>query len=129
MKINITAGDCLNSILTTKYPSKTFIPFREAMIEGEYHYPPFSDSFLRERAATHHSTLDEYKDYMKGFLSFLSHIEDYDEIVLWFGNEPFCNANVDVILKTLKERNYTKRIMLNTVIEETGEIIQNIIIQ
>ena len=129
MKINITAGNHLNSILSNKYPSETFIPFREAMIEGEYHFPPFSDAFLIERANTHHTTVDEYKNHMKDFLTFLSHITEYDEIVMWFGNEPFCLINIDVVLKTLKDRNFTKRIILNTVIEETGEIIKSKIIQ
>ena len=129
MKINITAGDCLNSILSTKYPSETFIPFREAMIDGEYTSIEFSDSFLVERANTHHATLEEYKEHMKDSLAFLSRVHDYDEIVLWFGDEPFCLANIDVILKTMKSRNYTKRIVLNTVIEETGEIIRSSVIQ
>ena len=129
MKINITAGDSLNSILAAEYPSEVFLPFREAMIEGECHFPPFSDSFLLERANTHHSTLDEYKGHMQGFLTFLAHINDYDEIVMWFGDEPFCLANIDVILKTLKDRGYVKRIILNTVIEETGEIVRSAVIQ
>ena len=126
MRINITARDCLNVILSNKYPEETFIPFREAMIEGEYHFPPFSDSFLLERAKTHQSTIEEYKEHMKDFISFLSHIDDYDEIVMWFGNEPFCLANIDMVIKTLKDRNYTKRILLNTVIEETVEDIISI---
>ena len=36
MKINITAGECLNNILTNIYKGEKFIPFREAMIIGTY---------------------------------------------------------------------------------------------
>ncbi len=47
MAINITAGDCLNALLSKKYPGEVFIPFREAMIEGPCSFEPFSLIFLR----------------------------------------------------------------------------------
>jgi hypothetical protein len=50
MKINITAGDCLNNILTNKYKNEKFVPFREAMIKGTYSSKLFSDEFIKERA-------------------------------------------------------------------------------
>ena len=129
MKINITAGDCLNKILIAKYPNETFIPFKEAMIEGKYTSEAFSEDFFVERAIFHNTTVKEYKKHMGTFLELLAHLNDYNEIILWFGNEPFCLANIKVIIETLKNRKYTKKIVINFVIEETGEIINSQTIQ
>ena len=41
MKVNITAGECLNELLESKYPGEFFIPFNEAMIQKTYSSPLF----------------------------------------------------------------------------------------
>ena len=33
----------------------------------------------------------------------LKHAEEYDEVVLWFGDEPFCKANRQTVLDALRE--------------------------
>ena len=50
----------------------------------------------------------------------------YNEVILWFGEEPFCKKNTEVVLQTLKEYNFNGKIVLNIVIEEIGEIIKTI---
>lgn len=123
MRTNIAAGDCLSYILSAKYPKEEFVPFREAMIEGPNSYEPFSDEFLAERADFHGCSLKEYKKYMASFLQVLDRLPKYREIVLWFGEEPFCKKNVEVVIGTLKQRGFLGPITLNTVIEETGEVV------
>ena len=123
-RINITAGDCLNDILQRRYPEETFVPFREAMIEGRYTAPLFSEAFIRERAAFHGVSEAEYRENLAGFLEVLARPEAYDEIVLWFGDEPFCVENRETVLAALRQYGYRGSIRLNTVIEETGEILQ-----
>ena len=88
MKINITSGDILNSILTTKYPDDLFIPFNEAMIKGDYHHKLFSDEFIKERSIVHNVTTFEYISKLSLFLDFLKNIENYNEVVLWFITKP-----------------------------------------
>ena len=129
MKINITAGDCLNEILKRKYADGNFVPFGEAMITGTYTAKLFSEAFMQERADTHKVSLQVYKQKLQGFLAFLTDIKSYDNIVLWFGDEPFCQANVKVLLQTLKEYGYQGEILLNTVEEETGDIVTTEVIQ
>ena len=124
MKINITAGDCLNKILENKYPNERFIPFREAMINGSYTAKLFSEEFIEERAATHDISDKKYKENLQAFLTFLQDVKKYELIILWFGDEPFCNANKKTVLQTLKEYNYQGKIILNTVIEESGKILK-----
>ena len=125
MKINVTAGDCLNEILSKKYPEETFVPFREAMIEGSYSFALFSSEFLAERADFHSCSLEEYKNHMAPFLNLLDHLPNYSEIVLWFGEEPFCKKNVEIVVDALKLRGFQGSIVLNVVIEETGQIVRN----
>ena len=123
-RINITAGDCLNEILLRRYPEERFVPFREAMIEGRYTAPLFSEAFIRERAAFHGVPEAEYRENLAGFLAVLARPEAYDEIVLWFGDEPFCVENRETVLAALRQYGYCGSLQQNTVIEETGEILQ-----
>ena len=129
MKVNITAGMILNGMLENAYAGEQFIPFNEAMIIGTYTSKLFSVGFIEERAKTHNVSLAEYTEKLGAFLEFLDCIENYNEVVLWFGDEPFCEANVKTVLQTLKEYNFQGKILLHTVVEETGEIVKSTLIQ
>lgn len=124
MKVNITAGECLNTLLESKFPEENFVPFNEAMIEGKYCAPLFSDEFVMERAAIHGVNEEEYRNKLYGFIHVLEHADEYDEIVLWFGNEPFCVANCKTVLDALRQYGYCKGILLNIVDELTGEVLR-----
>lgn len=121
MKINVTSGECLNDILKQKYPDKNFIPFNEAMIKGGYSSPLFSDAFIRERAAAHGVSEEEYREKLSPFLKLLKNVRDYDGIDLWFGDEPFCRRNTETVIAALKEYGYGGTIILHIVNEESGE--------
>ena len=129
MKINITAGECLNNILTNIYKGEKFIPFREAMIIGTYSNKLFSEEFLLERSEVHKVSLKEYKEKISCFINVLENINSYDEIVLWFGDEPFCVENTKIVIKTIKEHNYTNKLILNIVDEITGKVLKQSKIQ
>ena len=122
MTIHITAGECLKDILEKRYSQETFVPFNEAMMTGSYTAGLFSDEFIQERADTHQTSVAEYKEKLQGFLEFLNRMDLYDEVVLWFGDEPFCQANTRAVLQTLKERKFQGKVRLHIVTEETGDI-------
>ena len=124
MKVNITAGECLNRILQGKYPNECFVPFNEAMNQGTYSAPLFSEEFVRERAAVHGVSVAEYMEKLSGFMDVLKHAGEYDEVVLWFGDEPFCKANRQTVLEALREYGCRQSILLNIVNEENGDIIR-----
>jgi len=125
MNINITAGECLNKILKRKYDDRIFIPFCEAMINGSYSSKLFSDEFILERAQVHNVSTEQYKYKLQGFLDLLKNIKKYNEITLWFGDEVFCVENAKVVIDALKLYGYSKKIILNIVNEETGDIIKS----
>ena len=124
MKVNITAGECLNRILQDKYPRERFVPFNEAMNHGTYSAPLFSEEFVRERAVVHGVSEAEYLEKLSGFMEVLKHAGEYDEIVLWFGDEPFCVENRRTVLEALRGFGYRRSILLNIVHEETGDILR-----
>ena len=129
MKVNVTSGDILNGILSDTYCSECFVPFNEAMIVGSCNAPLFSSEFMAERADTHGVSLDEYVWKLRGFLDVLDHIEKYDEIILWFGDEPFCKANTKTVLQALKDRSYNGKLILNIVNEQTAKIVKSEVLQ
>jgi len=127
MILNITAGEELNKILSYKFPNDVFIPFNEAMIKGSYNNELFSDDFMKERAITLGVSTEEYLNKMAPFVSVLNHLNVYEEIHLYFGDEPFCNANKTVVIDVLKKHNYTGKITLFTVNELTGSVLNKVI--
>ena len=126
MRVHITAGKFLNDKLKELYPQEEFIPFNEAMIVGEYTSKLFSETFMEERAKTHRVSIRDYKENLRAFIEFLKDIRQYDEVVLWFGEEPFCVKNTEIVLQTLREYNFQGVVVLNIVVEETGQIVRNV---
>ena len=124
MKVNITAGECLNRILEDRCPDECFVPFNEAMIHGTYSAPLFSEDFVRERAIVHGVSEAEYLEKLSGFIEVLKHAGEYDEVVLWFGDEPFCKANRQTVLNALRGHGCRQSILLNIVNEENGDVIR-----
>ena len=123
MRINITAGECLNAILQELHPGEVFVPFNEAMIKGSCGNALFSPAFMKERARTHGVSLAEYRKKLAPFIDVLHKLSDYDEIVLWFGQEPFCTANKETVLAALVQKEYHGKITIHTVDEGTGAIL------
>ena len=124
MKVNITAGECLNELLACKYPGECFVPFNESMIQGTYSFPLFSDEFVRGRAEVHGVSVTAYLKKLSGFMEVLDRAGEYDEIVLWFGDEPFCVQNRRTVIAALRMRGYRRSILLNIVDEKNGDIIR-----
>ena len=124
MRVDITAGEWLNELLESKYPGERFVPFNESMIQGTYSSPLFSEEFVRERANVHGVSETAYLEKLSGFLDVLNHAGEYDEIVLWFGDEPFCVQNRRTVIEGLRMHGYRRNILLNIVDEENGDIIR-----
>ena len=125
MKINITAGECLNKILQEKDPNETFIPFNEALVKSGYNTKLFSEEFIIERSTIHKVSKEEYVNKLTLFLNLLKKINNYSEVILWFGDEPFCKKNTEIVLQNLKEYKFLGNVTLNIVNEETGKILNS----
>ena len=75
-EINITNGEEFNNYIKTKLNAK-FIPFNEAMIDGNPIYPLFDEKFIQERCKTHRVTIRQYQDVLKEFIDFKNKLFTY----------------------------------------------------
>ncbi|ARC83416.1 helix-turn-helix domain protein [Clostridium argentinense CDC 2741] len=79
-----------------------YIPFNEAMCWGETDEKIFSPEFIEKRAHSLNSTIEGYKKIVIEPLKPLFD-EQFDIIVLWFGDDMFCQMNFITILSYLEQ--------------------------
>ena len=112
MLLNITNGDAFNEYLLSKVGGAA-VPFREAMMDGDAVLDIFSDEFISLRASELNVSADEYRANVP------AGIENYSELVLWFGKDTFCQINLLTLLAYLEQINYSGRVVLNYIDDET----------
>ena len=96
MIYHIVAGEEMKKLLRDRFVS---IPFNEDMSKGGYSKKPFSDGFIKERSEFHKVTTDDYLNHMAEFLSILPKIKQDDTIHLYFGDDPVCKANSNILIE------------------------------
>ena len=121
--INITAGELLNKYLSDIYDG-VFIPFNEALSQGNLSYPLFDDVFIDERCKSLLVTKDEYVSKLSLVLSFIDNMDKYNEVVLWFGDETFCQINLLGVLTMLEQGNFKGSVVINIVDESSNKVIR-----
>ena len=114
--LNITNGDVFNHFLLSKCGGEA-VPFREVMMDGETVAEILSDDFVRLRASVLKVSEEEYRANMvvPGVLN----AKDYDELVLWFGKDTFCQMNLLTLLAYLEQRDYRGRVTLHYIDDES----------
>ena len=122
-EINITNGEEFNNYIKTKLNAK-FIPFNEAMIDGNPIYPLFDEKFIQERCKTHRVTIRQYQDVLKEFIDFKNNMNRYTSINLWFGKELFCQLNLLTVLAYLEQEKYQGKIYLIIIDDNNKKIIK-----
>lgn len=120
-KLNITNGDSFNEYFCKKYLSKA-LPFRENMMDGEAVSDIFSDDFIKLRAACHKVSENEYRDKSVVFNSLKA--DGFEEIILWFGKDTFCQMNLLTLLAFLEQIDYRGKVTLNLIDDETFEVLE-----
>ena len=122
--INITNGEYLNNYLLNKYEG-IFIPFNEALIQGELLYPLFNDEFINKRSLVHHVSKELYKSKLQDLIDIEKEIDHIESIVLWFGKDAFCVINLLGVLTYLEDINYQNKVTINLVDDETFNVIES----
>lgn len=122
--INITNGQYLNNFLESKYEG-VFIPFNEAMIQGNLLYPIFDDVFIKKRSLVHNVTKELYLSNISNFLNIEKYIHEVESITLWFGKDAFCIINLLTVLVYFENLNYQKDIILNIVDDASCELLES----
>ncbi len=100
-----------------------YAPFNEAMCVHPASKPIFDDPFIRLRAEGHHSSVESYKQIVMEPLKPLFQ-NDYQYIVLWFGEDVFCQMNLLTVLAYLEQSNYKGKVFLNSFREDEFKVNQ-----
>ncbi|MFC4808088.1 helix-turn-helix transcriptional regulator [Paenibacillus sp. GCM10023250] len=98
-----------------------YVPFNEAMCSHETTAPIFSEEFIRLRASGHQVPLEEYRKITVAPLKPLFE-NRYKCIVLWFGDDMFCQINLLTVLAYLEQRGYDGKVYFHMVKESTYDV-------
>lgn len=98
-----------------------YVPFNEAMCSNEATATIFSDEFIQIRASGHQVSLQDYEKITLNPLKPLFE-NKYKCIVLWFGDDMFCQINLLTVLAYLDQAGYQGRVYYHKVEEMTYEV-------
>ncbi|MGE7110371.1 helix-turn-helix domain-containing protein [Lysinibacillus sp. NPDC047702] len=99
-----------------------YAPFNEAMCVNDTVRTIFSDSFKEIRAKGHQVSLAEYEAITVVPLLNSLFLKNYQCIVLWFGEDMFCQMNLLTILAYLEQISFKGTIYYHAVREETYDV-------
>lgn len=85
-----------------------YAPFNEAMCVNQVTTLVFDKEFIKTRAAGHNSSVESYTKKVIDPLKKLF-TKEYKCIVLWFGEDMFCQMNLLTILSYLEQSRYEGR--------------------
>ncbi|WP_181347885.1 AraC family transcriptional regulator [Thalassobacillus sp. CUG 92003] len=107
----------------SKKMNSDYAPFNEAMCVNATTKHVFSEEFIETRALGHN---DSVEGYMNKVISPLNHLfnASYECIVLWFGDDMFCQMNLLTLLAYLEQSNYKGTVLYNRFREDECEVKQ-----
>ena len=119
--LNVTNGQYFNDYVS-KTQKGVFVPFNEALIDGELSLPLFDTHFIKQRATLHKTTKEDYVQKM-GFFFESNNLIQYRAITLWFGLDAFCQINMLGVLTYLEQIGYNGKVFYQAVDDTTCAII------
>lgn len=100
----------------------TYVPFNEAMCWGKTDAEIFSPAFIEKRVNALKTTEEDYRRIVLEALRPLFE-EQFDIIVLWFGDDMFCQMNLVTILAYLEQVGYKGDVLFCMALERTDEML------
>lgn len=100
-----------------------YAPFNEAMCVNATTTQVFSKAFINERAYGHHDSVENYIQKVIAPLENLFN-KEYKYIVLWFGEDMFCQMNLLTLLSYLEQSGYKGKVFLNSFREDEFKVNQ-----
>jgi hypothetical protein len=134
-KLNILNGEALKKYFLKNFDAERddIISFNECLVDGELHENIFSEDFfsLRERFITKNFNLppEEYRQKSVNELKTLLN-NKYENIILWFDFDLFCQINMLTILAYLNYVKFNGLVRVNIIKQDffyysQKEIIEN----
>lgn len=103
--------------------ASSYAPFNEAMCVNSTTKKIFDKDFIKTRASGHHESVENYIKKVLDPLDNLFH-KEYKCIVLWFGEDMFCQMNLLTILSYLEQSRYGGKVFLNSFKEDEFKVSQ-----
>ncbi|MCR2822767.1 helix-turn-helix transcriptional regulator [Lederbergia panacisoli] len=100
-----------------------YAPFNEAMCVNATTTSIFDHAFIQTRAAGHNESEENYRNKVIEPLHNLFE-KNYNYIVLWFGEDMFCQMNLLTILAYLEQSQYKGKVFLNSFREDEFKVSQ-----
>ncbi|HFK1449863.1 AraC family transcriptional regulator [Bacillus pacificus] len=100
-----------------------YAPFNEAMCVNRVTTRVFDEEFIKTRATGHNSSVESYTKKVIDPLKKLF-TKEYKCIVLWFGEDMFCQMNLLTILSYLEHSRYEGKVYLNSFREDEFKVSQ-----
>ncbi|MBW8347844.1 AraC family transcriptional regulator [Bacillus sp. IITD106] len=100
-----------------------YVPFNEAMCVNATTTSIFDHAFIQTRAAGHKESVENYtKKVIKPLNNLFK--KSYNYIVLWFGEDMFCQMNLLTILAYLEQSQYKGKVFFNSFREDEFKVSQ-----
>lgn len=122
-KANITNGEYFNRYFEDTFREKG-IPFNEAMMVGDSTDDVFSDNFCIKRAFELKVSVEVYYEKLNLFFELIKDLKCYEEIILWFGTDTFCQLNLLTILCFLETQKYEGNVFTVIIDDENFNIVR-----
>lgn len=100
----------------------TYVPFNEAMCWGETEEKIFSSEFVKKRSRSLKSTSKEYREIVMEPLKPLFE-GGFDVVVLWFGDDMFCQMNLITVLAYLDQIDFKGDVLFCMLQEQKEEML------
>lgn len=123
--LHILNGQCMyeewkaNNLLS----DSNYAPFNEAMCVNATTEHVFGPKFITTRASGHRDSVEGYKEKVIKPLARLFN-KEYSCLVLWFGEDMFCQMNLLTILSYLEQSSYKGTVYVHSFKEEEFKVKQ-----
>ena len=121
----IVAGDEMARVMSDRHPERKIIPFREDLSKGIYNGFAIDSDFIRSRAGFWQVSEAEYVEKLKPIIE----LDKDSQIVLCFGEDECCRANMEFMIGYLRGRGYSKALRVNIVNEYTLDLLNEYFVE
>ncbi len=123
--LNVLNGQAMYEEFTAEklMGDSDYVPFNEAMCVHATTAQIFDNEFIQTRASGHHESIENYIEKVVAPLDNISR-KEYKYIVLWFGEDMFCQMNLLTILAYLEQSGYKGKVYLNSFREDEFKVSQ-----
>ena len=121
----IVAGDEMARVMSDRHPERKIIQFREDLSKGIYNGFAIDSDFIRSRASFWKVGEAEYIKKLNPIIE----LDTTEQIVVCFGEDDCCRANMEFVIGYLRGRGYARALRVNIVDEYTLDLVNEYFVE